>query len=34
MNNIIEIDDLETAIAPAGASGSVVIEIILIIIYL
>jgi hypothetical protein len=34
MRNFIEIDDLETSIAPAGVGGPVIIEIIFVVIFL
>jgi len=34
MKNHIEIDDLETTVAPAGVGGPVIIEIIFVIVFL
>ena len=34
MENFIEIDDLETTVAPAGVGGPVIIEIIFVIIFI
>jgi hypothetical protein len=34
MENLMEIDDLETTVAPAGVGGPVIIEIIFVIVFL